>query len=851
MQTTNLVRSCCDTACDCCSPNSPALSGVGVGAQAKVALQEASRDQVTLLGWRALFQKKDKDGGGSLDFEEFSAIVRGDCDIRVTAVSAPDLRRLFSAIDTDDSGQIEESEFCEYITSDALAMPMSYAVFTEAIFQLTQLWVEVEVEEHYVEFLQHLLRHITTGTHLDEFKGEVSDKGDVTFKSSSVPSEADEDEDGSASASAPGVALPGFSQKPAEDSGKLLQLEEIDSLASADGCVSLPGGMRLRNPRDKASAESPKRQTVPELHRRGLQLMEVPDFPLAATTFGAALEVLDDPEQTELRGELSSLKAECERKVRALDLEAQGDWHAEREQRDPALGKYRDSDELWPRDSVKDKIAALTAGAGPAGDDGDGGGHATAATSAGASGERKGAAGGAGAAAPGVASAVTGGGGGSGSAGGDDKPKATPSLVVDPETGHVRYNSSLMSADGAGQAAASGDAAEKTWENMDEEEAQLRRCLASSIVEMTEEETTAAEQRLAELASVRGTKNDRYFNSDDALDLGGLLLDLGLIKYLQVLTTAFGSLDTLVQQARAGIAELFAELLELTMTEEHARKLLEALGFGDALRDALRALAESRANAADGTEGGEGAEGAEGAGGDDGGGYVYDVDPEDESSKDRTLGGLRTKWGFEKRTHTGVVEAAPPADEPEPLPKQRGWLSHEQRVRDFLSRHDYLIAAEKQRRRRARRRKRKRKRARRKTQGSLPSRAMSGGPNKLWVAYLDGEGVSVRGRSRCDRTVSLPLMSTLTRDEWLYVAPTHDRVSPPEQIDLRDSPDHDGDWEDGEEEWGDDELDFATAEEFMRAVEAAQGGDGGAAPEPERPIGYSTTKSGFRLPAID
>ena len=67
----------------------------------------------------------------------------------------------------------------------------------------------------------------------------------------------------------------------------------------------------------------------------------------------------------------------------------------------------------------------------------------------------------------------------------------------------------------------------------------------------------------------------------------------------------------------------------------------------------------------------------------------------------------------------------------------------------------------------------------------------------------------------------------------------------------RDSPDHDGDWEDGEEEWGDDELDFATAEEFMRAVEAAQGGDGGAAPEPERPIGYSTTKSGFRLPAID
>ncbi len=66
-------------------------------------------------------------------------------------------------------------------------MPMSYAVFTEAVFQLTQLWVEVEVEEHYVEFLQHLLSHITTGTHLDEFKGEVSDKGDVTFKSSSVP----------------------------------------------------------------------------------------------------------------------------------------------------------------------------------------------------------------------------------------------------------------------------------------------------------------------------------------------------------------------------------------------------------------------------------------------------------------------------------------------------------------------------------------------------------------------------------------------------------------------------------------------------------------------------------------
>ena len=472
-----------------------------------------------------------------------------------------------------------------------------------------------EMEEHYVEFLQHLLSHITTGTHLDEFKGEVSDKGDVTFKSNSVPTEADE----GGSASALDIALPGFSQK--EESGKLLQLQEISSLASADGCVSLPGGMRLRNPRDKASAESPKRQTVPELHRRGLQLMEVPDFPLAATTFGAALQVLDDPEQTELRGELTSLKEECERKVRALELEAQGDWHAEREQRDPALGKYRSSDELWPRESVKDKISALT-GARPAGNDGDGGGHATAATSEGASGETISAGAvevGAGERASGVEPAVE---GGSGSADGGDKPKATPSLVVDPETGHVRYNSSLMSADEPGQGAASGNAAEKTWENMDEEEAQLRRCLASSIVEMTEEETAAAEQRLAELASVRGTKNDRYFNSDDALDLGGLLLDLGLIKYLQVLTTAFGSLDTLVQQARAGIAELFAELLELSMTEEHARKLLEALGFGDALRDALRALAESRANAADGTEGGEGAEGAEGAGDEDDGGYV-------------------------------------------------------------------------------------------------------------------------------------------------------------------------------------------------------------------------------------
>lgn len=62
---------------------------------------------------RAQFRRLDRDGDGSLDFDEISSLLRrGDA-----SMSLADVKALFNAIDTDASGRIEFDEFVAYVHS--------------------------------------------------------------------------------------------------------------------------------------------------------------------------------------------------------------------------------------------------------------------------------------------------------------------------------------------------------------------------------------------------------------------------------------------------------------------------------------------------------------------------------------------------------------------------------------------------------------------------------------------------------------------------------------------------------------------------------------------------------------
>ena len=130
--------------------------------QAKTLIQDASRAIVTQIGWDELFLSKDTDGGGTLGMAEFGAIVRGDCEIDETALPEEELAQLFQAVDTDASGEISPEEFGTFISSDRLAMDMTYDIFAESCFQLAQMWVAVASAEQYANFLKAIFDGITT-----------------------------------------------------------------------------------------------------------------------------------------------------------------------------------------------------------------------------------------------------------------------------------------------------------------------------------------------------------------------------------------------------------------------------------------------------------------------------------------------------------------------------------------------------------------------------------------------------------------------------------------------------------------------------------------------------------------
>ena len=69
--------------------------------QARGKRQTASEVASRRPTWYALFQKIDADLNGTIDFEEYRALVRGELGLSLEAVSAEALKRAWKAIDTD------------------------------------------------------------------------------------------------------------------------------------------------------------------------------------------------------------------------------------------------------------------------------------------------------------------------------------------------------------------------------------------------------------------------------------------------------------------------------------------------------------------------------------------------------------------------------------------------------------------------------------------------------------------------------------------------------------------------------------------------------------------------------
>jgi Ca2+-binding EF-hand superfamily protein len=78
---------------------------------AMTMLQRASHKVAMKTGWSKLFQTYDRDGQGSLDQREFTAIIREDCQIDAQLIPDESLVHLFNAVDADGTGDIDAHEF--------------------------------------------------------------------------------------------------------------------------------------------------------------------------------------------------------------------------------------------------------------------------------------------------------------------------------------------------------------------------------------------------------------------------------------------------------------------------------------------------------------------------------------------------------------------------------------------------------------------------------------------------------------------------------------------------------------------------------------------------------------------
>ena len=140
---------------------------------AKGVLQDACMETVTRIGWAALFEQYDTDGGGELDQSEFEAVVRKDLGIGEDQVSAADLSALFQFVDKDSSGRIDADEFLDFLSRQSFLKDMTAEEFAESMFQMAFNFMYMEAaresfadcgteEERCVRFFEFVYEEVAT-----------------------------------------------------------------------------------------------------------------------------------------------------------------------------------------------------------------------------------------------------------------------------------------------------------------------------------------------------------------------------------------------------------------------------------------------------------------------------------------------------------------------------------------------------------------------------------------------------------------------------------------------------------------------------------------------------------------
>ena len=111
-------------------------------------------------GLRGLFTLYDQDGNGELDFQEFLAAVRKDCNIAEEVASDEGLQNLFSMVDVDNGGTISADEFEELLQAETV-QDMTFEIFFDSMFELAELWAAEFMEDALVRFINQLFARVT------------------------------------------------------------------------------------------------------------------------------------------------------------------------------------------------------------------------------------------------------------------------------------------------------------------------------------------------------------------------------------------------------------------------------------------------------------------------------------------------------------------------------------------------------------------------------------------------------------------------------------------------------------------------------------------------------------------
>lgn len=152
------------------------------------------------------------------------AIIRTDCKINAKTLAKDDVRRLFDAVDSDDSGAVDTEEFIEFCCSDPLACDMTFEIFAESMFQFARLWVSKPSEDMYAQFLEAI------------FNG-ISRSGANTFSAKATTTGSLKDIKGSNDKNHRLKDIEGSNDK----NHRFKDLEDISCLVKENGCLNIEG----------------------------------------------------------------------------------------------------------------------------------------------------------------------------------------------------------------------------------------------------------------------------------------------------------------------------------------------------------------------------------------------------------------------------------------------------------------------------------------------------------------------------------------------------------------------------------------------------------------------------------